>query len=46
MVGGNLVSFVIIGLVGVNFFFELALTLIVSPLICQALQNAGLFRKK
>lgn len=43
---GNLVSFVLVGLVGVNFFFELALNVIICPLICTALMNSGLFRKK
>ena len=46
MVGGNLVSFVLVGLVGVNFFFELALNVIICPLICGALMNSGLFKKK
>ncbi|MBQ2725649.1 MAG: ECF transporter S component [Clostridia bacterium] len=46
MASGNLVSFVLVGLVGVNFFFELALNVIICPLICTALMNSGLFRKK
>jgi len=46
MAAGNVVSFVLVGLVGVNFFFELALNVVICPLICQALQNSGLFKKK
>lgn len=42
----GLVSFVLVGLVGVNFFFELALNILICPLICTALISSGLFRKK
>lgn len=45
MASGNLVPFVLVGLVGVNFFFELALNVIICPLICHSLLNSGLFRK-
>ena len=42
----GLVSFVLVGLVGVNFFVELALNILICPLICTALISSGLFRKK
>lgn len=34
--GSNVFSFVILGLVGVNFLFELATTLLISPAVCTA----------
>ncbi len=46
MAAEGLVSYVLVGLVGVNFFVELALTVILCPLICTALIASGLFRKK
>ncbi len=46
MVGDNLISFVLVILVGINFFFELALNVIICPLICHALHNSGVFKKK
>ena len=37
--GSNAFSFVILGLVGVNFLFELATTVLVSPAICTAVEK-------
>ncbi len=45
MAAEGLVTFVLVGLVGVNFFFELALNVILCPLICHSLMSSGLFRK-
>lgn len=45
MAAEGLVSFVLVGLVGVNFFFELALNVVLCPLICHALFSSKLFKK-
>lgn len=37
----GLVTFVLVGLVGVNFFFELALNVIICPLICHAVEKVA-----
>ncbi|MBE6725514.1 MAG: hypothetical protein E7576_10045 [Ruminococcaceae bacterium] len=42
---GQLLSFVFLGLVGVNFFVELALNLILCPAIAQALFSTKYFKR-
>ncbi len=39
--GNNVFSFVIVGLVGINFLFELLTTAILSPAVCKAIEKVN-----
>ena len=45
MITGNVMSFILVILVGANFFIELALNAIVCPVLSKALYSTKMFKK-